>query len=131
MYIKSVEDKVRFLFRIYDRDGNDKLLLLLYNSIGLLYGLIKVLIYCCFTDDGLIHLHDLKAVLKACTEENKMVYSDEQLDQLALALYEDAADSFIDGRDACINNADNGLEYEHIKAQLDKHPGLIDELSFR
>ena len=56
-----------------------------------------------------------------------MVFSDEQLDQLALALYEDAADS-IEG-DA--HSADNGLEYGHLKAQLDKHPGLVDELSFR
>lgn len=69
----------------------------------------------------------MKAVLKACIEENKMVFSDEQLDQLALALYEDAADS-IEG-DA--HSADNGLEYGHLKAQLDKHPGLVDELSFR
>ncbi len=56
-----------------------------------------------------------------------MIFSDEQLDQLALALYEDAADSI----DSDVFSADNGLEYEHLKAQLDKHPGLVDELSFR
>lgn len=56
-----------------------------------------------------------------------MIFSDEQLDQLALALYEDAADSI----DSNVYRADNGLEYEHLKAQLDKHPGLVDELSFR
>lgn len=77
--------------------------------------------------DGLIQLHDLKAVLKACTEENKMTFSEEQLDQLALALYEDAVDSV----DSNTPSASNGLEFEHLKAQLDKHPGLIDELSFR
>lgn len=94
---QSAEDRVRFLFQIYDRDG-----------------------------DGLIQLHDLKAVLKACTEENKMTFSEEQLDQLALALYEDAVDSV----DSNTPSASNGLEFEHLKAQLDKHPGLIDELSF-
>ncbi|XP_057371298.1 NADPH oxidase 5-like [Daphnia carinata] len=94
---QSVEDRVRFLFQIYDRDG-----------------------------DGLIQLHDLKAVLKACTEENKMNFSEEQLDQLALALYEDAVDSV----NSNTPSASNGLEFEHLKAQLEKHPGLIDELSF-
>nr|CAH0104031.1 unnamed protein product [Daphnia galeata] len=94
---QSAEDRVRFLFQIYDGDG-----------------------------DGLIQLHDLRSVLRACTEENKMNFSDEQLDQLTLALYEDAVDS-VDGN----VSAANGLEFEHLKAQLEKHPGLIDELSFR
>jgi hypothetical protein len=79
-----------------------------------------------FAGDGLIQLHDLRSVLRACTEENKMNFSDEQLDQLTLALYEDAVDS-VDGN----VSAANGLEFEHLKAQLEKHPGLIDELSFR
>jgi hypothetical protein len=56
-----------------------------------------------------------------------MNFSDEQLDQLALALYEDAVDSVDDGNISAVN----GLEFEHLKAQLEKHPGLIDELSFR
>jgi hypothetical protein len=55
-----------------------------------------------------------------------MNFSDEQLDQLALALYEDAVNS-VDGNISALN----GLEFEHLKAQLEKHPGLIDELSFR
>ncbi|XP_046642950.1 NADPH oxidase 5-like isoform X1 [Daphnia pulicaria] len=94
---QSAEDRVRFLFQIYDGDG-----------------------------DGLIQLHDLRSVLRACTEENKMNFSDEQLDQLALALYEDAVNSVDDGNISAVN----GLEFEHLKAQLEKHPGLIDELSF-
>lgn len=56
-----------------------------------------------------------------------MNFSEEQLDQLALALYEDAVDSV----DSMSHSACNGLEYGHLKAQLDKHPGLVDELSFR
>lgn len=80
-----------------------------------------------YAGDGLIQLHDLRSVLRACTEENKMNFSDEQLDQLALALYEDAVNSVDDGNISAVN----GLEFEHLKAQLEKHPGLIDELSFR
>lgn len=61
-----------------------------------------------------------------------MNFSDEQLDQLALALYEDAANSLVvDSVDDGNISAVNGLEFEHLKAQLEKHPGLIDELSFR
>jgi hypothetical protein len=56
-----------------------------------------------------------------------MNFSDEQLDQLTLALYEDAVDSVADSN----ISAANGLEFEHLKAQLEKHLGLIDELSFR
>ena len=65
--------------------------------------------------------------MKACIQENQMNFSEEQLDQLALALYEDALESV----DSELVSAKNGLEFKHLKAQLDKHPGLIDELSFR
>lgn len=54
-----------------------------------------------------------------------MSFSDDQMDQMAQALYEDAVNC------ADTNRAINGLEYHHVKAQLDKHPGLVDELSFR
>ena len=81
-----------------------------------------------FTGDGLIKLHELKAVLAACSEENGMKFSDEQLDQLTWALYEDAMDCR-DGDSKAAPGA--GLEYEHLLAQMAKHPGLLDNLSIR
>lgn len=79
------------------------------------------------TGDGFIKLNELKAVLKVCIEENGMKFSEKQVEQLAVALYEDAQDSSeeIDYRQ------DNGLTYNELKAQMAKHPGLLENLSIR
>ena len=73
-------------------------------------------------------MNELKAVMAACTEENGMKFSDEQLDQLTLALYEDAMDS-ADSQQT--GNQVDGLEYEQLRAQMAKQPGLLDNLSIR
>lgn len=80
-----------------------------------------------FTGDGLIKLHELKAVLKACIEENGMKFSEAQVEQLAVALYEDAHDC----SEELDNRPDNGLTYTELKAQMAKHPGLLENLSIR
>ncbi len=79
------------------------------------------------TGNGLIHLHELKAVLKACTEENGMKFNESQLDQLTVALYDDAR------RHKGVSNYGNrsGLTYEELRDQLLKHPGLVENLSIR
>ncbi|XP_046447189.1 NADPH oxidase 5-like [Daphnia pulex] len=93
---KSEEDKVRCLFQIYDEDG-----------------------------DGIIKLSELKAVLKACVEENGMKFSEMQLDELTIALYDDARDSSDD-----VNRASaKGLSFDELKTQMTKHPGLLENLS--
>ena len=74
--------------------------------------------------DGLIQPHELKAVLAACSAENGMKFSEEQLDQLTEALYEDAA---ADGTD----QQDMGIGFDELKAQMAKQPGLLDNLSIR
>ena len=67
----------------------------------------------------------MKEVLKACTEENGMTFTDEQLDQLTGALFDDAISSTGASEDV------EGIRYEHLKAQLIKHPGLLENLSKR
>ena len=81
----------------------------------------------CFVneEDGLIQKEELRAVLKACTEENGMQFSDKQLDQLTIALYEDARES-LDHQ-----NSRLGISYEELRAQMSKHPGLLENLSNR
>ena len=79
--------------------------------------------------DGLIQLHELRDVLSACMEENGMKFSDDQLDELTLALYEDAAAS-ADPQHLQNSNA-VGLDYEQLRAQMAKQPGLLDNLSIR
>ncbi|KMQ91782.1 nadph oxidase 5 [Lasius niger] len=88
---KSPDDKIRFLFKVYDIDG-----------------------------DGLIQLRELEHVMRACMEENGMKFSDEQIEDLTIALFEDADQ---DNRGA--------ITFEALKRQLEKHEGLLENLSIR
>ena len=72
----------------------------------------------------MIKLEELKSVLTACSEENGMKFSDEQMDQLTLALYEDAKQREDD-------EPDDGIGFEELKAQMAKQPGLLENLSTR
>nr|XP_033330474.1 NADPH oxidase 5 [Megalopta genalis] len=86
---KSPDDKINFLFKVYDIDG-----------------------------DGLIQLRELEHVMRACMEENGMEFSDEQIKELTIALFEDA------------DQANRGaITYEALKNQLQKHEGLLENLS--
>lgn len=86
---KSPNDKIKFLFKVYDLDG-----------------------------DGLIQQSELQKVMKACMEENGMKFSDEQIEDLTLALFEDAD-----------TQRTGAITYESLKAQLEKHDGLLENLS--
>ncbi|XP_071440439.1 NADPH oxidase 5 [Hetaerina americana] len=86
---QSPDDKIRFLFKVYDIDG-----------------------------DGLIQHRELQHVMRACMEENGMQFSEEQVEDLTAALFEDA-DSEHRG----------AITYEALKAQLEKHDGLLENLS--
>ncbi|XP_076666481.1 NADPH oxidase isoform X2 [Andrena cerasifolii] len=86
---KTPDDKFKFLFKVYDIDG-----------------------------DGLIQLHELEHVMRACMEENGMQFSDEQIEELTIALFEDADQ---DNRGA--------ITVEALKNQLKKHEGLLENLS--
>ncbi len=77
----------------------------------------------------MIQRKDLRAVLAACSEENGMKFSNEQLDQLASALYEDAEKCDVEGEDYCYQ--ESGIGFEKLKAQMAKQPGLLDNLSTR
>ncbi|KAL0099174.1 hypothetical protein PUN28_020033 [Cardiocondyla obscurior] len=86
---KSTNDKIKFLFKVYDIDG-----------------------------DGLIQLCELEHVMRACMEENEMKFSDEQIEDLTIALFEDA------------DQGNRGaITFEALKNQLEKHEGLLENLS--
>ncbi|KAF4525979.1 hypothetical protein B566_EDAN000769 [Ephemera danica] len=86
---QSPDDKIRFLFKVYDLDG-----------------------------DGLIQHKELQHVMRACMEENGMKFSDEQIEDLTMALFDDA------------DTEDRGeITFEALKAQLEKHDGLLENLS--
>ena len=82
----------------------------------------------------MIQLIELRYVLAACSEENGMKFSEEQLDQLAIALYEDAANCDVDEDEEDVddgNRAEIGISFEKLKAQMVKQPGLLKNLSTR
>lgn len=58
--------------------------------------------------------------MRACMEENGMKFSDEQIEDLTIALFEDADQS---NRGA--------ITFEALKRQLEKHDGLLENLSIR
>ncbi|XP_012271496.1 NADPH oxidase 5 [Orussus abietinus] len=86
---KTPDDKIKFLFKVYDIDG-----------------------------DGLIQHRELQHVMRACMEENGMRFSEEQVEDLTIALFEDA------------DQANRGaITFEALKDQLKKHEGLLENLS--
>ncbi|XP_035915854.1 uncharacterized protein LOC118513779 isoform X2 [Anopheles stephensi] len=86
---QSPEDKIKFLFKVYDLDG-----------------------------DGLIQHRELQHVMRACMEENGMRFSEDQIEDLTMAMFEDA-DKYNRG----------AITYEALKNQLEKHGGLLENLS--
>ncbi|KAJ8958730.1 hypothetical protein NQ318_016458 [Aromia moschata] len=86
---QSPDDKIRFLFKVYDLDG-----------------------------DGLIQHKELQHVMRACMEENGMQFSEEQIVDLTVAMFEDA------------DTQNRGaITYEALKNQLEKHGGLLENLT--
>ena len=57
-------------------------------------------------------------------EENGMQFNEEQLDQLTQVLYDDALNNDKE-------SVQDGIRYEQLKAQMMKHPGLLENLSIR
>lgn len=70
--------------------------------------------------DGLIQHKELQHVMRACMDENGMQFSEEQIDDLTMAMFEDAD-----------TNNRGAITYEALKNQLEKHGGLLENLSIR
>ncbi|XP_046423104.1 NADPH oxidase 5 isoform X3 [Neodiprion fabricii] len=86
---KTPDDKIKFLFKVYDIDG-----------------------------DGLIQHRELQHVMRVCMEENGMTFSEDQIEDLTIALFEDADQ---ENRGA--------ITFESLKSVLEKHDGLLENLS--
>lgn len=68
----------------------------------------------------MIQHREIQHVIKACMEENDLRFSEDQIDDLTIALFEDA-------------DAENrgAITYEAMKSQMEKHGGLLENLSIR
>ncbi len=65
--------------------------------------------------------------MKACMEENGMDFDEKELEELAAALYEDAA-GLAAGETA---GETKGITVDDLKAELSKHEGLLENLSIK
>lgn len=103
-------EKLCFLFQVYDVDGM-MLLVLLYGCHHCYFSSTKSCDYQ-FLGNGYIDYEELKTVLKFCMTECALHFSDDILNDLTRALFEEA-------------DTDNSgtITFEELKAELDKHPG--------
>lgn len=106
---QTPDDKIKFLFKVYDLDGKNAVFSVLLPFLGVF-----------FLGDGLIQHKELLHVMRACMEENGMQFSEEQIHDLTSAMFEDAD-----------TNNRGAITYEALKAQLEKHGGLLENLSIR
>jgi len=70
--------------------------------------------------NGYIDFDELRLVLKSCMDESALKFSEDKLDELTRALFEDA-------------DTDNSgtISFEELQAELDKHPGVVENLTIR
>ena len=70
------------------------------------------------TGNGYIDYEELRTVLGFCMNESTLKFSDEKLDELTKALFEDAD-----------MDQSGSITFEELKAELNKHPGVIENLT--
>ena len=69
---------------------------------------------------GHILFEELRTVLKSCMGESALQFNDDQLDELTRTLLEDA--------DATNSGS---ITFEELQSALSRHPGLVENLTFR
>ena len=70
--------------------------------------------------NGLIDFEELRTVLKSCMDESALRFSEDKLNELTKALFDDAD---TDGSGA--------ITFEELQSELAKHPGVVENLTIR
>ena len=78
--------------------------------------------YICFIKlgSGTVERDELKEVLKACMEESSLSLTEDNLDDLTDVLF-DSADADESG----------SVTFDELRTELEKHPGVIENLTIR
>ena len=76
-------------------------------------------LYVC-AGNGCIDFEELRTVLKSCMDESALQFSEHKLNELTRALFEDAD----------VDHS-GSISFEELQAELDKHPGVIENLTIR
>uniref|UniRef100_A0A4W6FZ19 NADPH oxidase 5 n=1 Tax=Lates calcarifer TaxID=8187 RepID=A0A4W6FZ19_LATCA len=107
----SETDKLRFLFQVYDVDGQ-------YLDVHILTRPGQVFILSGSAGSGSIDPDELRTVLKSCLRESAISLPEEKLDDLTLALFESA-------------DKDNSgaITFEELKAELETFPEVMENLT--
>uniref|UniRef100_A0A3Q3MKP3 NADPH oxidase, EF-hand calcium binding domain 5 n=1 Tax=Mastacembelus armatus TaxID=205130 RepID=A0A3Q3MKP3_9TELE len=109
-------DKLRFLFQVYDVDGQSWQRRLTENTLGCVWSLLSQLFLP--AGSGSIDPDELRTVLKSCLRESAISLPEEKLDDLTLALFESA-------------DKDNSgsITFEELKAELENFPEVMENLT--
>ena len=76
-----------------------------------------VTIFSCI-GDGQIDKTELKEIIKSCVAENEMEFDEDIVDELALALFNDA-----------VKPGQNAITVDDLSDQFKKHKGLLENLT--
>lgn len=85
-----------------------------------LYSLVHLWFVPFLSGNGAIERDELKEVLKACIEESSLSLTEENIEDLTDVLF-DSADTDESG----------SVTFEELQAELEKHPGVIENLTIR
>ena len=81
--------------------------------------------------DGLIQEKELQHVMRACMDENGMKFDEGEVDELTRALFHDATTvvTTTGNTTGSTTVPTAGITFDALKAQLQKHDGLLQNLS--
>ena len=82
-------------------------------------------VLCLFSGDGQLQEEEIEAVMRACIHESGMELPESDIQALASALYEEAGGGYTNG------NIGGDITLDQLKEVFAKHPGLMQNLTFR
>lgn len=106
----SKTEKLKFLFQVYDVDGMSFPITHIVSRAHFPFS----------AGNGLIDFEELRTVLKSCMDESALRFSEDKLNELTRALFDDAD-----------TDGSGTITFEELQSELAKHPGVVENLTIR